>query len=171
MERSGDTVNAMLSPWLWTGDGMLSCEISDENRDSTIWDRSTLYGLKAAFLAGEGDRILGFLLAYCRKRLLGDRVPYAVEAYPEGAKRHLSAESALFVRVLTEGLLGLQPEGLTRFSFVPRLPEGMPHLYVDDLNIAGHCWGIRIEKDRWAVEKDHGPWAEGVTDGRRVTME
>jgi len=171
MDRSAGTVEAMLSSWLWTGEGMLSCEISDENRDSTIWDRSTLYGLKAAFLAGEGDRILEFLLAYCRRRLLGDRVPYAVEAYPEGAKRHLSAESALFVRVITEGLLGLQPEGLTRFSFVPRLPVGMPHLYVEDLNIAGHCWQIRIEQDRWAVEKDHDLWAEGVTDGRRVTME
>ncbi len=170
MDRSTATVDAMLSPWLWTTDGMLSCEISEENRDSTIWDRSTLYGLKAAFLAGEGDRILDFLLAYCRKRLLGDRVPYAVEAYPEGAKRHLSAESALFVRVITEGLLGLRPEGLEQFSFTPRLPKGMPHLYLEDLYVAGHRWQIRVETDRWAVEKDGTPCAGGNTNGQRVII-
>ena len=33
---------------------MLSCEKSAENRDDTIWDRSTLYGMKCAFLNGLG---------------------------------------------------------------------------------------------------------------------
>ena len=169
-ERSHGTLDAMLSSWLWTEDGMLSCEISDENRDSTIWDRSTLYGMKAAFLAGEGDRIMDFLLQYCRKRLLCDRVPYAVEAYPEGGKRHLSAESALLFRVVTEGILGIQPESLHSFSFVPRLPKGMPHLQLSQLRIAGHDWSIRVEQDHWSVLCDGAACAEGKTTGQRVTV-
>lgn len=170
LERAEGTVDAMLSPYLWTEEGMLSCELSEDNRDSTIWDRSTLYGLKAAFLAGQGDRILDFFLSYCRKRLLCDRVPYAVEAYPEGDKRHLSAESALFVRVITEGILGIQPESLDCFSFVPQLPAGMPHLYLSGLYIAGHCWHIRVEQDRWLVLRDGEEAASGKTDGRRTVI-
>jgi len=42
--------------------------------------------------------------------LVCDCVPYAVEAYPEGWKRQLSGESALFVRMVTEGLFGLPDE-------------------------------------------------------------
>ena len=150
---------------------MLSCEISDDNRDRTIWDRSTLYGFKAAFLAGQGDRIMPLLRRYCRKRLLCDRVPYAVEAYPEGDKRHLSAESALFVRVFTEGLLAIQPESLDRLSFVPRLPKEMPHIDLSYLQIAGDCWRLRVERDRWTAWQADRMVAQGKTDGTRVVLQ
>ena len=150
---------------------MLSCEISDDNRDRTIWDRSTLYGFKAAFLAGQGDRIMEPLLRYCRKRLLCDRVPYPVEAYPEGGKRHLSAESALFVRSITEGLLGIAPESLNSFSFVPWLPCAMPHIDLDHLYIAGGYWRIRVEKAKWQVFRNGAPWAEGETNGMRTMIQ
>lgn len=169
-DRAAGTMDAMLSPYLWTEEGMLSCELSADNRDSTIWDRSTLYGFKAAFLAGQGDRIMPLLLRYCRKRLLCDRVPYAVEAYPEGGKRQLSAESALLVRVFTEGLLGIQPEGLDSFSFVPRLPEEMPHIYLSELHIAGGCWQLRVERDRWTALRAGEVVACGNTDGTRVVL-
>lgn len=169
-DRAAGTVDAMLSQYLWTEEGMLSCELSDDNRDSTIWDRSTLYGFKAAFLAGQGDRIMPQLRRYCRKRLLCDRVPYAVEAYPEGGKRHLSGESALFVRLFTEGLLGIQPEGLGSFSFIPRIPEGMPHIYLSELRIAGACWQLRVEQDQWNALRDGEVVASGKTDGFRVTL-
>jgi len=170
-DRTNDTVDAMLSPLLWTEEGMLSCELSAENTNRTIWDRSTLYGFKAAFLCGCGSRIMGPLLDYCRKRLLCDRVPYAVEAYPEGEKRHLSGESALFVRVVTEGLLGITPESLTAFSFVPELPDGMPHICLSGLYIVGGCWEIRVEPQRWQVSRDGRVIADGVTDGKRVCIE
>jgi cellobiose phosphorylase len=61
---------------------------------------------------------------YSRKRLLGDHVPYAVEAWPEGNQRHLSAESALYCRAVTEGLFGFRPTGLSSFAVTPRLPSG-----------------------------------------------
>ena len=169
-DRAAGTMDAMLSPWLWTEEGMLSCELSQDNRDSTIWDRSTLYGFKTAFLCGYGDRILEPLLRYCRKRLLCDRVPYAVEAYPEGGKRHLSGESALLVRALTEGLLGIAPESLDSFSFVPALPDGMPHIHLSRLHLTGSCWEIRVERDGWQVLREGKPVASGITDGCRVTV-
>jgi len=170
-DRLEGTVDAMLSQYLWTEEGMLSCEISEDNRDRTIWDRSTLYGFKAAFLAGQGDRVMEPLLRYCRKRLLCDRVPYAVEAYPEGDKRQLAAESALLVRVVTEGILGIQPESLHSFSFVPRLPTAIPHLYLSDLHIAGHNWHIRVERDCWTVLRDGALCAEGETNGLRTRIQ
>ena len=168
--RVQDTVEAMLSDYLWTEEGMLSCEISRDNTNRTIWDRSSLYGLKALFQVGCGDRAMKPLLDYCRKRLLGDRVPYAVEAYPEGDKRHLSAESALFVRVITEGMLGIEPESLESFSFVPRLPCGMECLDVDHLYLVGHKWHIRVEQAQWNVYRDDLLFASGRTEGKRICL-
>lgn len=49
-ERREATVEALLSPRLWTKDGQLSCE-----GDATVWDRSTLYGFRGAFISGYGD--------------------------------------------------------------------------------------------------------------------
>lgn len=170
LERAEDTVQAMFSPWLWTGSGLLSCELSPENRNSTTWDRSTLYGLKAAFLAGRGDLAMPKLLAYCRERLLGDRVPYAVEASPEGNRRQLSAESALFMRLITEGMLALQPESLTSFSFVPCLPPGLPHMHISHLHLAGKSWKIEVNADSWSVRCGEKTVASGRPDGKRVRI-
>ena len=169
-DRKEGTLNAMLSSYLWTEEGMLTCEISEENRSNTIWDRSTLYGMKAAFLAGAGDRIMAPFLGYCRKRLLCDRVPYAVEAYPEGGKRHLSGESALFARVVTEGLFGIRPEGLTAFSFVPVYFEELGEISLEKLPICGGCYDIRVGKGGWVVSDGGKEVARGETDGKRVTI-
>lgn len=168
--RAEGTLEAMWSPYLWTEDGSLSCEVSQDCRDHTIWDRSTLYGFKAAFLAGQGQRTMEPLLHYCRKRLLCDRVPYAVEAYPEGGKRHLSAESALFMRVLTEGMLGIQPESLDAFSFVPQLPEGMPYIHLKHLYIAGCQWEILVTKDRYEVLQNDQTVCTGLPQGQRIVL-
>ncbi|MBO7157184.1 MAG: hypothetical protein J6W31_01115 [Clostridia bacterium] len=168
--RKEGTLEAMLSPYLWTEEGMLTCEISDENRSHTIWDRSTLYGMKAAFLAGAGDRIIEPFLAYCSKRLLCDRVPYAVEAYPEGEKRHLSGESALFARVVTEGIFGIRPEGLHKFSFLPQVFEGLGEMKLENIPICGGCFDIRVGKDVWVVCDGGKEIARGETNGERVMI-
>ena len=67
-----------------------------EEGNDTFWDRSTLYALRGILNAGHSDEVYQFLEYYVNKRLLTEHVPYAVEAYPEGNQRHLSAESALF---------------------------------------------------------------------------
>ncbi len=168
--RAEGTLDAMLSPYLWTEEGMLTCEHGEENRSATIWDRSTLYGMKCAFMAGAGERMTAPLLAYCHKRLLCDRVPYAVEAYPEGGKRHLSGESALFARVVSEGLFGILPESLNSFSFVPSLPPEFDHLYLYKIRICGSSFDIKIEKDTYRVFENEKEIATGKTDGKRVTI-
>lgn len=118
MERSAGTISALFSPQLWTKDGLLTA-----TGDKTFWDRSTLYGLRGAFAAGATKEALPYLIDYSNRRLLGEHVPYAVEAWPEGNQRHLSAESALYCRVITEGLFGFRPTGLNSFSITPQLPD------------------------------------------------
>ena len=166
--RAGGTLDAMLSPYLWTEEGMRTCEKSAENTSDTIWDRSTLYGFKCAFLSGAGDRIMQPFLDYCHKRLVCDRVPYAVEAYPEGGKRHLSGESALFVRVVTEGLFGVRPEGLRSFSFTAALPAALPEMRLSAVRICGASYDIEIGRTSWTVRQDGRVLASSRTNGERV---
>jgi len=117
-ERKIGTIAALFSPKLWTQDGLASLA-----GDKTFWDRSTLYALRGVLAAGETDKAIAFLHYYSNRRLLGDHVPYPVEAYPEGNQRHLSGESGLYCRIFTEGLFGIRPTGLKNFSFIPRLPS------------------------------------------------
>lgn len=117
-DRSKGTLDALFSKELWTDQGLLT-----EAGSTTFWDRSTLYGLRGAFAAAATEKGLKFLTYYSNRRLLGEHVPYAVEAWPEGNQRHLSAESALYCRVITEGIFGFHPSGLNSFSITPQLPE------------------------------------------------
>lgn len=64
----------------------------------------------------------------------GDPVPYPVEAYPEGGQAHLSAESALYGRVFTEGMFGLEPMGLRSFRLTPRLPQKWPQMALRNIH-------------------------------------
>ena len=168
-DRLEGTVEAMLSPYLWTENGMYSCELGEENPSKTIWDRAALYGFKGAFLAGKGDRVFSDFLNYCKIRLQGDRVPYPVEAWPEGNMRHLSGESALFCRVITEGILGLEPTGLRRFAITPRLPTDLDHLYLNHICLCGHKVTVLVDWDKTRVYE--GERLLGVTAmGERVEI-
>lgn len=118
-DRAPGTIEALFSPRLWTADGLASLA-----GGKTFWDRATLYALRGVLAAGETQRALGFLTDYSTRRLLGEHVPYAVEAWPEGNQRHLAAESALYCRIYTEGLFGIRPTGLRSFVLTPQLPNG-----------------------------------------------
>lgn len=117
-DRKKETMDALFSPELWTDNGLAS-----QSGDKTFWDRSTLYALRGVFAAGDIERGLKFLHYYSARRLLGDHVPYPVEAYPEGNQRHLSAESGLYCRIFTEGLFGIRPVALNSFTLTPQLPD------------------------------------------------
>jgi hypothetical protein len=117
-DRKAGTIEALFSPALWTLDGLAT-----ESGGKTFWDRATLYALRGALAAGEIERALDFLVRYSARRLLGDHVPYPVEAWPEGNQRHLAAESGLYCRIFTEGLFGIRPMGLRSFQVTPRLPR------------------------------------------------
>ncbi len=118
-ERKAETMKALFSDFLWTRDGILS-----ESGSKTFWDRSTLHAFKGLFAAGATDQAMPNFMYYSAKRLLGDHVPYPVEAWPEGNQRHLAAESGLYCRVVTEGLFGIESVGFRSFTLNPRLPAG-----------------------------------------------
>ncbi|MBR4881956.1 MAG: hypothetical protein IKU19_08470, partial [Clostridia bacterium] len=145
------------------------CEISEENDRHTIWDRSTLYGMKCAFIMGKADKMTEPLLRYCKKRLLCDRVPYAVEAYPEGGKRHLSGESALFVRIISEGIFGIVPESLDTFSFDPNVTD-LGDISLSKINICNASFDIHIKGNTWQVYKNGDLIKEGISCGERVVV-
>ena len=142
-ERAKGTIDALYSPRLWTKDGMLTQAGSE-----TFWDRSTLYALRGALMAGDTERTLGFLQYYSNTRLLGNHVPYAIEAWPEGNQRHLSAESALYARIITEGLFGIRPTGLHSFTVSPRLPKDWPEMSLNHIRICGDDFDLRVYRNK-----------------------
>ncbi len=127
-DRAQGTMDALFSPRLWTDQGLLT-----QAGSSTFWDRSTLYGLRGVFAAGATEKGLKYLTDYSNRRLLGEHVPYAVEAWPEGNQRHLSAESALYCRVITEGMFGFRPTGLNSFSVTPQLPSSWNEMSLNNI--------------------------------------
>jgi hypothetical protein len=142
-DRSKGTIDALFSEKLWTKDGLAS-----EAGNTTFWDRATLYSLRGVFAAKETKRAMDFFLYYSKRRLLGEHVPYAVEAYPEGNQRHLSAESALYCRVITEGLWGIRPEGFNTFSFSPKLPDNWNSMALRNINAFNHKLDIEVKREK-----------------------
>jgi len=140
-DRKEGTIAALFSPRLWTEDGLASLA-----GNKTFWDRSTLYGLRGAFAAGETEKAFIFLQYFSRRRLLGEHVPYAVEAYPEGNQRHLSAESGLYCRIYTEGMFGIRPTGFNSFNCTPRLPAAWNHMALRNIHSFGNVFDLEVER-------------------------
>lgn len=139
--RSEGTVRALLGKELMTENGLLT-----EQGSSTFWDRSTLYALRGIYIAGQADRATEFLSHYARRRLLGDHVPYPIEAWPEGSQRHLAAESGLFCRVITEGLFGIRPTGFRSFDLTPSMPSGWNRMALRHIRAFENNFDLVIEK-------------------------
>jgi cellobiose phosphorylase len=78
--------------------------------------------------------------------LLGEHVPYAVEAYPEGNQRHLSAESGLYCRIYTEGLFGIRPTGFTRFNCTPRLPAAWNRMALRNIHSFRNIFDLEVTR-------------------------
>jgi hypothetical protein len=141
LDRSEGTINALFSPRLWTADGLAT-----EAGKETFWDRSTLYALRGVLQAGETEKAMDYLRYYSRRRLLGEHVPYPVEAYPEGNQRHLSAESGLYCRIFTEGLFGMRPTGFNSFDCTPRLPNGWNEMALDNIHSFSRVFNLKISR-------------------------
>lgn len=140
-ERAAGTVDALFSPRLWSENGLLTQE-----GDSTFWDRSTLYALRGAFAVGATDKAMHYLSQYSGKRLLGDHVPYAIEAWPEGNQRHLSAESGLYARIITEGLFGIRPTGFRSYTLTPRLLSDWDYMNLRHIRAFGADFDIEVSR-------------------------
>lgn len=164
-DRAEATVEALTSEYLMKPEGLLTTE-----ENSTIWDRSTLYGLRGILASGFTEKGCELLLHYAENRLLGERVPYAVEAYPEGGKRHLSGESALFCKVITEGMLDLTPTGLHSFTLKPTLPAALDHAYLTDIRAHGAVFSVLLEREGYRVVRSDGLSLGEGKNGERIAI-
>ncbi len=137
--RAEGTAAALSGPELMTENGCLTEQGSD-----VFWDRATLYAFRGIFYTGNTSKALSLLQDYSRRRLLGEHVPYAVEAWPEGSQRHLSAESGLYCRVFTEGLFGIRPTGFRSFTMNATLPQGWDEMSLRHCRAFGSDFDITV---------------------------
>ncbi|AUP78694.1 six-hairpin glycosidase-like protein [Flavivirga eckloniae] len=175
-ERKDATVEALFDR-LWTDNGVHVEKNSDNEAISKIfWDRGTLYALRGTFASGETKKSLEKLEQFSNERLLGNRVPYVVEAFPEGNMAHLSAESALYCRVFTEGVFGIMPKGLNSFTCTPRLPENWNYMYLNNIKAFEESFSIKIDrvgsKIRVKVIKSNGGvvFSKKINEGNTVQV-
>ena len=105
-----------------------------------------LYALRGILNAGHSDEVWDFIKYYVNNRLLTEHVPYAIEAYPEGNKRHLAAESALFARIVTEGMFGFVPTGFNSFTLTPSVPRELGEIKLKKLHACGHTCDITVKR-------------------------
>lgn len=138
-DRAAGTSAALTGPELMTENGCLT-----EQGSNVFWDRATLYALRGIFYTGNPDKALEILHRLSQRRLLGDHVPYAVEAWPEGSQRHLSAESGLYCRVITEGLFGIRPTGLRSFMMNVNLPSGWNGMSLQHIRAFGSDFDLKV---------------------------
>lgn len=124
---------------LWVDAGCRSTE-----GEKVLWDRSALYYIAALFKADCTDEAWKKLKEYCEKRLLGDHVPYAIEAYPEGDMRHLSGESCLLCRIFTDGLLDISfnKEG---YAINAHIPVDIKNIKIKNIYLNGRLENFDVE--------------------------
>lgn len=150
--RKEGTLKALFGK-LWTDNGILVEYNPDQNiEEAVFWDRATLYALRGALKVGATKLAMEKLTQYSTKRLLGDHVPYPVEAYPENNMKHLSAESALYCRIFVEGLLGLEPDGFGQFTFRPNMPAGWNRWQMQGIFLGGKAYDVELERTAEGIQ-------------------
>ena len=169
-DRAEDTVKALFSDYLWSPQGCLTAE-----GGKIYWDRTTLYGLRGAYAAGAVREATENLQYYSRLRLLGDHVPYAVEAWPEGGQAHLAGESALFARIVTEGMFGIRPTGFSSFEMTPRLPALWPQMSLRHIRAFGKDFDIIVSREGKKLNvkvtnEGRTVLAKKVREGEKITV-
>lgn len=144
--RKEGTIEALFAK-LWTDNGVRVEYNPNLKEPNLFWDRGTLYAFRGAFKAGASDRALEKLHSYSITRLLGFHVPYVVEAWPEGDMAHLSAESALYARIFTEGILGIVPKNFNSFECTPHLPSTWNKFSIENINAFGKIFSLFISRE------------------------
>ncbi len=144
-DRKEGTLDALFNN-LWTDNGVKVEHNPELEEPNLFWDRGTLYAFRGAFKAGAANRALEKLHAYSKTRLLGYHVPYVVEAWPEGNMAHLSAESALYCRIFTEGILGIVPTGFNSFELTPNIPDEWEYFNLKKIRAFDSEFDVKITK-------------------------
>lgn len=154
-DRREATIKALFTK-LWMDNGVRVEYNPNLEEPDLFWDRGTLYAFRGVFKAGASDLALEKLQSYTTTRLLGFHVPYVVEAWPEGDMAHLSAESALYARIFTEGILGMTPKSFNSFEIKPQLPSSWNHFEI--VNIKAFNGSFRISVSRIATSLEVEVW-------------
>ncbi len=141
-DRADETIRAMFSPKLYNNGMMKSTSAND-----TTWDRSLLFALRGTFLAGDSVTGIQETVNYCKNRLLGSHCPYPFEAFPEGNRAHLAAESLLFARIITEGLFGLKAVGLNKLRIKPQLSDQCPEILLQNIRLFSKRFDISADEN------------------------
>ncbi|MDE6659952.1 MAG: hypothetical protein K2K01_07565, partial [Eubacterium sp.] len=149
-DRAEETVKALYSSKLYY-DGMMR---SSSDHDTT-WDRSLLFALRGTFLAGMDEKGIEETVNYCKNRLLGSHAPYPYEAYPEGNRAHLAAESLLFARVVTEGMFGLRAVGMQKLRIQPQLTKECPEISLFGIKLFSKNFNVKANEKGISVEYDN----------------
>jgi len=150
-QRTTGTLDALFDK-LWSANGVLTELKPGAEGAQVFWDRGSLYAFRGAFKAGAADRALTRLTSYSTTRLTGFRVPYAVEAWPENGMAHLAAESALYCRIFTEGLLGLEPTGFHSFSLRPTLPSTWQYMNLRNIKAFNTTFDVDLRREHGKVQ-------------------
>jgi len=166
-ERKKETIKALFSDYLWTSNGILT-----ESGSTTFWDRSTLYAFRGLLANGATDKCMKYFSYYSAMRLLGEHVPYPVEAWPEGGQRQLSAESALYCRAVTEGLFGINPTGFHKFTMTPWLPNGWNTMKLKNIKAFDRTFDIEIHRtgktETISIKMSDGTLIKKKWDGKTI---
>lgn len=145
------TIDALFSK-LWMDNGIRVEHNPDLVEPDLFWDRGTLYAFRGVFKAGAADLALEKLHSYSATRLLGFHVPYVVEAWPEGDMAHLSAESALYARIFTEGILGITPKGFKSFEMNPQLPSTWQNFEIENIMAFGERFNVSTTRENGMLD-------------------
>lgn len=145
-DRKKGTLDALFDK-LWTNNGVRVEYNPDMKEPNLFWDRGTLYAFRGAFKAGAANRAEEKLHAFSQTRLLGFHVPYVVEAWPEGNMAHLSAESALYCRIFTEGVLGIFATGFKSFELTPNIPDDWDFYNLKNIRAFGSNFDVLINRE------------------------
>lgn len=140
-DRADGTAVALKSDFL-----KKTCGLLTRSGEKTFWDRSMLYTIRGLFYVGKADDALEMLTEYTQTRLYGEHVPYPIEAFPEGNGAHLAAESALYVRIFTEGLLGFRPVGFRAFELKVNLPSKWERVSISGFVYANSRMTIEVKR-------------------------
>lgn len=144
-DRKEGTLDALFNK-LWNENGVRVEYNPNLAEPDLFWDRGTLYAFRGAFKSGAADRALERLKSFTKTRLLGFHVPYVVEAWPEGNMAHLSAESALYCRIFTEGVLGLEATGFNSFTIRPELPKEWSYFNLRNIKAFDSAFDVLVNR-------------------------
>ena len=120
--------------------------LKTQEKKATSWDRALAFALRGTFRAGKTEKSIEILKEFTDARLLGNHSPYMEEAFPEGNRRQLSAESVLYSRIMFEGIFGYRPTGLTSFTLKPSMPSAWDKVKMTKLSLCGRLIDIEISK-------------------------